>query len=235
MLRKVVLLVVMCICLYSPIGSAELYRNRDYNFQIEIPSSWMNNKINPADNYLFSKGISYQKDGIGRGAGIGLKISPRKYVPNSDALKDLTEQGKRDFFAGFIKAAQEKYPGFKVTYSNVINVGGYSTGVVKGELENPLLKITIAMIEKDENDYMFTFVTNDPNRERETEFFDMLKTLKPIISDDKSTGIIEDDVKYMRDIAERDVINKYTTAEVKIEMTNNNNVSNDVDIDGMVR
>lgn len=214
-MRKVILLLVMCFCLCSPMGSAEIYQNQDYNFQIAPPDGWMNNKINPADRYLLSKGISYHKDGVEYSAGIGLKISPRKYIPNSDVLGNLTEQGKRDFFAGFTKAAQEKYPSFKATYSNIINVGSYSVGVVKGELDNPSLKITIAMIEKDENDYVFTFVTNDPNRAKESIFINMLKTLQPIISDTPSE-ITDEEIKHKRDIAERDVLDKYTNQEIKI-------------------
>ena len=48
--------------------------------------------------------------------------------------------------------------------------------------------------------------------------------------------ITDEDIKYMRDIAEQEVINRYTTAEVKIEMGGiHNSVSSDMDLDGMVR
>ena len=41
-------------------------------------------------------------------------------------------------------------------------------------------------------------------------------------------------MKYLRDIAEQESINRFTTAEVTINQTNNNNVSSDTDLDGFI-
>ena len=49
-----------------------------------------------------------------------------------------------------------------------------------------------------------------------------------------SLDVTEEDLKYLRDIAEQEAINRFTTAEIKIEQTNHNNVTGEMDLDGVV-
>lgn len=49
-----------------------------------------------------------------------------------------------------------------------------------------------------------------------------------------SMDITQEELKYLRDIAEQETVNRFTTAEIKIEQTNNNNISKDADLDGVV-
>lgn len=46
--------------------------------------------------------------------------------------------------------------------------------------------------------------------------------------------IAEEDLAYMRDITEREAINRFTTAEIRVEQQNTNYISQDTDLDGIM-
>ena len=52
----------------------------------------------------------------------------------------------------------------------------------------------------------------------------------------KAEGIevTDEDIEYLRKIAEMEWRNEFTTAEIKIDMTNNNTVNGERDLDGIV-
>lgn len=49
-----------------------------------------------------------------------------------------------------------------------------------------------------------------------------------------SMGVTEEELKYLRDIAEQEAINRFTTAEITIEQTNNNAISSGMDLNQIV-
>lgn len=79
---------------------------------------------------------------------------------------------------------------------------------------------------------MFGFNLEDNNLQNLLSNIQGINDNTKSISD--SVSISTEELKYLRDIAERDTINRFTTAEIKIVQTNNNNISNNSDIDGIV-
>ena len=49
-----------------------------------------------------------------------------------------------------------------------------------------------------------------------------------------SMDITQEELKYFRDIAEQEAVNRFTTAEIKIEQTHHNTIKSDMDLDGVV-
>lgn len=74
-----------------------------------------------------------------------------------------------------------------------------------------------------------------------TDAFDPSKLGKPVGNIDKNTGkvadsmkLLEEDLEYLKDVANMEWKKEFTTAEIKIDMNNNNNINGESDLDGLV-
>ena len=54
------------------------------------------------------------------------------------------------------------------------------------------------------------------------------------ISNDTSVSATDEQLVYMRDLAEQEAVNRFTTADIKVDMPVNANVSSNMDLDGIV-
>ena len=49
-----------------------------------------------------------------------------------------------------------------------------------------------------------------------------------------SLDVTNEALQYLRDNAEREAVNRFTTAEIRVDMTNNNSITNASDFDGLI-
>lgn len=64
---------------------------------------------------------------------------------------------------------------------------------------------------------------------------DYLKTIAGNTGKTNSTlDLTKEELKYLRDVAEQEVINRYTTASINNNNTFNNNINSETDVDGVV-
>lgn len=159
---------------------AEVYQNQDYNFKIDIPGEWVNNDKEVSKEYILSKVTKYQKDGNVYVVGLRLSVDHDNDVLGINSYHELPTMERRNVLNSLAEGFKVNHPTFEPTYSDFNLIGNCWVGIVKGSISKSPYKITLAMTKFNRNRYVFYFVTNDPDRAREPEFIEMIKSLKPI-------------------------------------------------------
>ena len=144
--------------------------------------------------------------------------------------KMLDYKTQEDFLAGFHAV---EYKNLGDAYNN-----GYQKGVAGGEwitdkFNNLKGKLGLGSLpDPNSSNYNVGGIGNG---------YDPVDALKGIDGIKDNTGKIadgmdltQDDLEYLRRIADMEWKKEYTTAEIKVEMTNNNQVNSDGDLDGIV-
>lgn len=151
----------------------------------------------------------------------------------SDWQGKVSSWGKTSSYKKF-----DGYDSFKKEHSaNYINMNkawekGYDFGAnLVGDLSLDNLGKTISGVtngvSSDAGKYLTGGFADNPALD------DILKNTKDIAN---NTSVIanDEDLSYMRDMATRQAIDRHTTRNVTINMTNNNNISKDADADGIL-
>jgi len=172
-------------------------------------------KIASALDFVFGSKMADSVAGWRSGLKDMADAAVEKYAPNENYQKVMDE----------LDLSVESLGLKRWAYGDAWNTG-YSAGQ---NLEESIANFDPASL----------FKTNIPGADAYASSYDPASYLADIADDTDSIAnsveITGEDLKYLRDIAERDTVNRFTTAEVHVEFGGiTNNVSSEMDLDGVV-
>ena len=152
----------------------------------------------------------------------GLKNSVTQWGKNENAITldrmDTSTAGLQRFDYG--DAASAGYDFGAGLESKVGNLFNFSGSI-------PSVEDYASLIADNANLSTLPDIADNANLSTLPDIADNTGKIKDTLSD------TDEDLKYLRDMAEMEVINRYTTAEIKIEQNNHNTVNNGMDLDGV--
>ena len=126
--------------------------------------------------------------------------------------------------AGLINGGNDQVMQYK-------SVGGaYGAGVAEGNRISAKISKGVEDMKSKMDEMMNGIANNDPAKGSDPNGKNTAKNTDKMA---KKLEASEEDLKYLRDIAEQEYINRFTTAEVKIDMANNATINTTDDIDGI--
>lgn len=194
---RVLVLILFYLSIYVPTVSAELYQNQDYNFQMSIPDGWENVQDINRKYLLNKKIVKYPKTDQQEWAGFAFSAKPDNSNTDTATTEGLTPEQRKDFLNSMIKNVVKKYPSAVNTYSDYIVLGKNGFLVTKFKINTQVNIVSVTALSH--RTIYFGILVTGNSGQYEQQFFDMLKTLRPIVGD--SDGDFEEEIMYYNDIA----------------------------------
>lgn len=148
------------------------------------------------------------------------------------SLADAFNEGNNTYEVNWGKDWQDGYSTFDV-FKSGWGSEAYGAGSAYG---TELARNFKANIKGIFDDILGTFNDESNNNSQNTDYENNLKKISDNTGDTaKNTSKSAEELSYLRDIAEREAINRFTTAEVRVELGGvTNNVASGTDLDGVI-
>ena len=172
--------------------------------------------VNSPSTYMIAAGLNFDA-----GLASGISAGSSTVISAAIAVAVAAVQAAKDAL-GIASPS-------KVTYwMGEMLMEGYTNAIDKGSFGlNKTITKTLDKASDTWNDGVWNLISEFADIEQQAlqdEFNNVTDGVK----------ISDSDIKKIRTLAEREVINNLTTAEIKIDMTNNNNISSGVDVDSLI-